>query len=164
MPENPAPESLEEQTEKALNPTTLAGGAAASGSEGPSTLERPKSVWEVLQGRTSLSAPGSTAGLRQAAGPDLALFKEVKNHELSVEQQLFYREITEACVGSSEEKRLQVKKFSFLLPFAMKLPVCGFPHVKVSFFRSRHSIVSAQTADCIRFSLASLLLSWRAFA
>ncbi len=31
--------------------------------------------------------------------------KPRSNHELSVEQQLYYKEITEACVGSCEAKR-----------------------------------------------------------
>lgn len=33
--------------------------------------------------------------------------KDILSHELSVEQQLYYKEITEACVGSSEPKRAQ---------------------------------------------------------
>lgn len=33
--------------------------------------------------------------------------KELSMHELSVEQQLFYKEITEACVGSDENKRTE---------------------------------------------------------
>lgn len=31
--------------------------------------------------------------------------KQLATHELSVEQQLYYKEITEACVGSDEAKR-----------------------------------------------------------
>ena len=31
--------------------------------------------------------------------------KELSTHELSVEQQLYYKETTEACVGSDETKR-----------------------------------------------------------
>lgn len=36
---------------------------------------------------------------------DLVKMKELNVHELSVEQQLYYKEITEACVGSDEGKR-----------------------------------------------------------
>lgn len=36
---------------------------------------------------------------------DLVKMKELSVHELSVEQQLYYKEITEACVGSDEGKR-----------------------------------------------------------
>lgn len=31
--------------------------------------------------------------------------KQLATHELSVEQQLYYKEITEACVGSDEQRR-----------------------------------------------------------
>lgn len=31
--------------------------------------------------------------------------KQLATHELSAEQQLYYKEITEACVGSDEPKR-----------------------------------------------------------
>lgn len=36
---------------------------------------------------------------------DLAKIKELSTHELSVEQQLYYKEITEACVGPDEGRR-----------------------------------------------------------
>ncbi|XP_033107157.1 transcription initiation factor TFIID subunit 6-like [Anneissia japonica] len=37
--------------------------------------------------------------------PDVIKLKPVVTHELSVEQQLYYKEITESCVGSSENRR-----------------------------------------------------------
>ena len=33
--------------------------------------------------------------------------KQLASHELSVEQQLYYKEITEACVGSDEARRAE---------------------------------------------------------
>ena len=33
--------------------------------------------------------------------------KQLAKHELSVEQQLYYKEITEACVGSDEGRRAE---------------------------------------------------------
>ena len=33
--------------------------------------------------------------------------KQLATHELSVEQQLYYKEITEACVGSDEGRRAE---------------------------------------------------------
>jgi transcription initiation factor TFIID subunit 6 len=33
--------------------------------------------------------------------------KQLATHELSVEQQLYYKEITEACVGSDEARRVE---------------------------------------------------------
>ncbi|XP_002168543.2 transcription initiation factor TFIID subunit 6 [Hydra vulgaris] len=38
---------------------------------------------------------------------EIKRFKPLVTHELSVEQQLFYKEITEACVGSNEVKRTE---------------------------------------------------------
>ena len=38
------------------------------------------------------------------ARPDV---KQLAKHELSVEQQLYYKEITEACVGSDESRRAE---------------------------------------------------------
>jgi hypothetical protein len=37
--------------------------------------------------------------------------KQLAKHELSVEQQLYYKEITEACVGSDESRCLCYKTF-----------------------------------------------------
>lgn len=38
--------------------------------------------------------------------------KQLATHELSVEQQLYYKEITEACVGSDEARRAVSCKMS----------------------------------------------------
>jgi transcription initiation factor TFIID subunit 6 len=44
--------------------------------------------------------------------------KQLATHELSVEQQLYYKEITETCVGSDEIRRvvskLHFKMFLFI--------------------------------------------------
>ena len=42
--------------------------------------------------------------------------KQLATHELSVEQQLYYKEITEACVGSDEGRRavsISIKNTNF---------------------------------------------------
>ncbi|XP_052215321.1 transcription initiation factor TFIID subunit 6-like [Dreissena polymorpha] len=52
--------------------------------------------------------PGADIGKRKQKPKgvsDLVRMKELSVHELSVEQQLYYKEITEACVGSDETKR-----------------------------------------------------------
>ena len=36
---------------------------------------------------------------------EMVRVKDLATHELSVEQQLYYKEITEACVGSDETRR-----------------------------------------------------------
>ena len=42
--------------------------------------------------------------------------KQLATHELSAEQQLYYKEITEACVGSDEPKRgVSLDKLSVFL-------------------------------------------------
>ncbi|XP_064794259.1 LOW QUALITY PROTEIN: transcription initiation factor TFIID subunit 6-like [Oncorhynchus masou masou] len=51
------------------------------------------------QGATSAEAKGKKDGLKR--------LKPRSTHELSVEQQLYYKEITEACVGSCEAKRAE---------------------------------------------------------
>lgn len=44
--------------------------------------------------------------------------KQLATHELSAEQQLYYKEITEACVGSDEPKRgVRPLNISFILLF-----------------------------------------------
>lgn len=45
--------------------------------------------------------------------------KQLATHELSVEQQLYYKEITEACVGSDEGRRA-------VIFFAI---TCGLCHI-----------------------------------
>ena len=49
----------------------------------------------------------SDNGCVSPSGKDKGLMrlKPRSTHELSVEQQLYYKEITEACVGSCEAKR-----------------------------------------------------------
>ena len=39
--------------------------------------------------------------------------KQLAKHELSVEQQLYYKEITEACVGSDESRRAEALQVTF---------------------------------------------------
>lgn len=46
--------------------------------------------------------------------------KQLATHELSVEQQLYYKEITEACVGSDEQRRT-VSGYIFILPASKRI-------------------------------------------
>ncbi|PAA60284.1 hypothetical protein BOX15_Mlig015869g1 [Macrostomum lignano] len=65
---------------------------------------RPRSLWEltVLGGRQS--ARSAAAAPRE---PEVARLRDVVCHELSREQQMFFREISEACVGSQEDRRTE---------------------------------------------------------
>ncbi|XP_028323187.1 transcription initiation factor TFIID subunit 6 isoform X1 [Gouania willdenowi] len=57
----------------------------------------------------SIQAKGQGAAQSDGKGKDKGLIrlKPRSTHELSVEQQLYYKEITEACVGSCEAKRAE---------------------------------------------------------
>lgn len=46
-----------------------------------------------------------TTGKQKLKNVETVQIKQLATHELSVEQQLYYKEITEACVGSDETKR-----------------------------------------------------------
>uniref|UniRef100_A0A674NBY2 Transcription initiation factor TFIID subunit 6 n=1 Tax=Takifugu rubripes TaxID=31033 RepID=A0A674NBY2_TAKRU len=57
----------------------------------------------TIQGKTQ----GATAADGKGKDKGLIRLKPRSTHELSVEQQLYYKEITEACVGSCEAKRAE---------------------------------------------------------
>lgn len=46
-----------------------------------------------------------TTGKQKLRNVETVQIKQLATHELSVEQQLYYKEITEACVGSDEARR-----------------------------------------------------------
>lgn len=46
-----------------------------------------------------------TTGKQKLRNVETVQIKQLATHELSVEQQLYYKEITEACVGSDEVRR-----------------------------------------------------------
>ena len=41
---------------------------------------------------------------------NLVKLKSLMPHDLSVEQQIYFKEVTEACVGSDEQKRTVMSK------------------------------------------------------
>lgn len=51
------------------------------------------------------SAGKPSTGKQKLKNVETVQIKQLATHELSVEQQLYYKEITEACVGSDEAKR-----------------------------------------------------------
>ncbi len=63
----------------------------------------------LSQGKNKpLSEGGNTlAAKSKALAAEAVKLKPLVTHELSVEQQLYYKEITEACVGSSETRRAE---------------------------------------------------------
>ncbi|KAK6316587.1 transcription initiation factor TFIID subunit 6-like [Coregonus clupeaformis] len=89
IPENPPPAPKEQQKAESTEPLK----AVKPGQE-----EEGGSI-QKGQGATSAEAKGKKEGLMR--------MKPRSTHELSVEQQLYYKEITEACVGSCEAKRAE---------------------------------------------------------
>ena len=88
MPENPPARSKDQLGQESANPLSRLGGADA----------KENKLAQVLQSRRP-------AKLRH--NMETVNVKQLATHELSVEQQLYYKEITEACVGSDEGRRAE---------------------------------------------------------
>ncbi|XP_060768861.1 transcription initiation factor TFIID subunit 6 [Neoarius graeffei] len=87
IPENPPPVSKEQQKSESSEPLK----AVKPGQE------EDGSIQNKAQGTASA----------EVKGKEKLRLKPRSTHELSVEQQLYYKEITEACVGSCEAKRAE---------------------------------------------------------
>ncbi|XP_066467150.1 transcription initiation factor TFIID subunit 6 isoform X2 [Tiliqua scincoides] len=96
IPENPPPAPKEQQKAEATEPLK----AAKPGQEEEGALKG--------KGQNATASDGKG---KEKKGPLLEAaplkLKPRSIHELSVEQQLYYKEITEACVGSCEAKRAE---------------------------------------------------------
>lgn len=82
----------------------------------PAVPENPGTVSRDLQRldshdpsvKTAINRPQKVGDLphrTKAKIPEKVRLKELTTHELSIEQQLYYKEVTEACVGSDETRR-----------------------------------------------------------
>uniref|UniRef100_A0A665UBK6 Transcription initiation factor TFIID subunit 6 n=1 Tax=Echeneis naucrates TaxID=173247 RepID=A0A665UBK6_ECHNA len=89
IPENPPPAPKEQQKAESTEPLKV----AKPGQEEEAAIQGKS------QGATAADGKGKEKGLIR--------LKPRSTHELSVEQQLYYKEITEACVGSCEAKRAE---------------------------------------------------------
>ncbi|KAG7236692.1 hypothetical protein INR49_000586 [Caranx melampygus] len=89
IPENPPPATKEQQKTESTEPLKV----VKPGQEEEATIQGKN------QGATAADGKGKEKGLIR--------LKPRSTHELSVEQQLYYKEITEACVGSCEAKRAE---------------------------------------------------------
>ncbi|CAH2068795.1 unnamed protein product, partial [Iphiclides podalirius] len=85
VPENPPPLSKEAQKLESVDPITK--------------LSKPNN-------KDSAGKPVCGKAARLKASESVHV-KQLATHELSVEQQLYYKEITEACVGSDEGRRAE---------------------------------------------------------
>ncbi|KAJ3589124.1 hypothetical protein NHX12_009972 [Muraenolepis orangiensis] len=89
IPENPPPAPKEQQKAESTEPLKVV----------KPGQEQDGSIQGKMQGAASAESKGKDKGLMR--------LKPRSTHELSVEQQLYYKEITEACVGSCEAKRAE---------------------------------------------------------
>ncbi|XP_061608547.1 transcription initiation factor TFIID subunit 6 isoform X2 [Phyllopteryx taeniolatus] len=89
IPENPPPAPKEQQKAESTEPLKV----VKPGQEEVGTIQGKN------QGMTAADSKGKEKGPIR--------LKPRSTHELSVEQQLYYKEITEACVGSCEAKRAE---------------------------------------------------------
>ncbi|XP_071449000.1 transcription initiation factor TFIID subunit 6 isoform X1 [Hetaerina americana] len=89
IPENPSPISKEQLKLEGIDPASKLGKSAKN--------DRADSV------------PGkpTTGRAQKLRNVETVMVKQLATHELSVEQQLYYKEITEACVGSDEGRRAE---------------------------------------------------------
>jgi len=85
IPENPPLLSRDQQRLDSVDPAGKHKGGLKNKHSGPFT----PTVGKPIKFKTS----------------EQVFIKQLATHELSVEQQLYYKEITEACVGSDETKR-----------------------------------------------------------
>ncbi|KAF5275651.1 hypothetical protein FQA39_LY06763 [Lamprigera yunnana] len=83
IPENPPPQDKEMQKLESVDPINK--------------LNKPN--------KESSGKP--TTGKQKLRNIETVQIKQLATHELSVEQQLYYKEITEACVGSDETRRIE---------------------------------------------------------
>uniref|UniRef100_S4RNB6 TAF6 RNA polymerase II, TATA box binding protein (TBP)-associated factor n=1 Tax=Petromyzon marinus TaxID=7757 RepID=S4RNB6_PETMA len=95
IPENPPPTPKEQQKKEATEPMRIMKPGQSDGNLKPG---HKASTSGPSDGKDKRKVPAEGAAVR---------VKARATHELSVEQQLYYKEITEACVGSCESKRAE---------------------------------------------------------
>jgi transcription initiation factor TFIID subunit 6 len=95
IPENPPPQSLESQRSECVDPASK----LSKGNRSNGTGSFTPVVGKPIKFRSS----------------EQVFVKQLATHELSVEQQLYYKEITEACVGSEEVRRTVIKIIHILV-------------------------------------------------
>jgi len=83
--------------------------------ENPQLISRDAQKKEIIEGGMSKSKDKllqhqqsqNIQQQRRNVGDNLVKLKSLIPHDLSMEQQIYFKEITEACVGSSEQKRTE---------------------------------------------------------
>lgn len=91
IPENPPPVEKDDQQTESIK-----------------VMANKKPMRDALnQGKAKPDGGNTLAAKSKALAAEAVKLKPIVTHELSVEQQLYYKEITEACVGSSETRRAE---------------------------------------------------------
>ncbi|KAJ8929520.1 hypothetical protein NQ314_017778 [Rhamnusium bicolor] len=70
-------------------------------------VQKLESVDPINKKPAKETAGKPTTGKQKLRNVETVQIKQLATHELSVEQQLYYKEITEACVGSDEARRAE---------------------------------------------------------
>ena len=91
IPENPAPSGVEEQKKEAL------------GSSGAQSSDFPLHTKDIRFDKKSKKSSKEDT----SSSTEWSKLKPLQAHALSLEQQLYYKEISDACVGVSDSKRLE---------------------------------------------------------
>lgn len=80
----------------------------------PSVPENPQLITREMQKRETiegvLGKPKEAQNKQQQLSKrseSLVKLKSLISHDLSIEQQIYFKEVTEACVGSDEQKRTE---------------------------------------------------------
>jgi len=122
IPENPPPLSRDEQRLECVDPlesinnrVSVMGVRGDQYSSAMSGIEfgsdGRKAYYDVYSSRMGKGQKPNFSGIANInvlkKHVETVQVKQLATHELSVEQQLYYKEITEACVGSNEPKRCQ---------------------------------------------------------
>ncbi|KAL3283442.1 hypothetical protein HHI36_006587 [Cryptolaemus montrouzieri] len=71
------------------------------------SMQRLESVDPINKKPMKETSGKPTTGKQKLKNVETVQIKQLATHELSVEQQLYYKEITEACVGSDEGRRAE---------------------------------------------------------
>lgn len=119
IPENPPPLERDEQRLECVDPLmSLTSRMPNFSMSGVGThlmsgygLDGRKILYDTQNGNRSSNQKHKLSGIANInvlkKHIETVQVKQLATHELSVEQQLYYKEITEACVGSIETKRCQ---------------------------------------------------------
>lgn len=116
VPENPPPNNKEAQKLESVDPLAKLSKTNDKDSAGKFcfVVQLLINNFHLILNYISTGKPGS-GKLHKLRNVETVHVKQLATHELSVEQQLYYKEITEACVGSDEARRAVCFDFYFFI-------------------------------------------------